>query len=69
VHLGDRRGGDRLAEFDEQRVDRRAERSFDRGDGSGASTGVMRSCSFSNSIATLGPTMSGRVARNWPSLT
>ena len=36
MHLGDRRGGDRLAEFDEQRVDRRAERGFERGDGGGA---------------------------------
>jgi hypothetical protein len=33
------------------------------------SAGAMRSCSFSSSEATLAPTMSGRVARNWPSLT
>ena len=39
VHLGDRRGGDRFAEFDEQRIDRRAERGFERGDGGGAVDG------------------------------
>ena len=36
MHLGDRRRGDRFAKFDEQRIDRRAERGFQRGDSSGA---------------------------------
>ena len=31
--------------------------------------GSMRSCSISSSRTTLGPTTSGRVARNWPSFT
>ena len=70
VDLGDRGGGDRLAEFDEQtrrsggRARPRPMRTpLPRGKGG------MRSCSRSRSRAAATPTMSGRVARNWPNLT
>ena len=56
--------------LDEKVVDRPAQRAFDRHRPRCRSgTCAMRSCSSARSSATSSPTMSGRVARNWPNLT
>ncbi len=71
VHLGDRGGGDRLAEARRTDVVDAGARAPPRpsATASARGNGGMRSCSRSRSRAAATPTMSGRVARNWPNLT
>ena len=69
MHLGDRGRRHRRAERGVGLVERLAERAGDHRLGLACGNGAILSCSDSRSRASATPTTSGRVARNWPSLT
>ena len=70
MHLRDRGGGDGRAEARQTpRATACSKRARSAASASACGNGGMRSCRLSRSRATSTPTTSGRVARNWPSLT
>ena len=69
MHLRDRGGGDGRPNEAKNSVERLAERRLTMRSASACGNGGILSCSDSRSRASATPTTSGRVARNWPSLT